>query len=244
MFGPAAKDGLDSASYTLAHEVDLAWESTLRGGGLGDCKERTMKTNPYQLIESALEPGETLLWTGRQYSGPQQPKASINVVFFLLFGGIPLAAFISKFASGDLSPASIVLVLFPLVSILCICSVLIFDPKSRSGTCYAITDRHAMIVSGYRHMEIRSLWLGNITKIEVQPNDNGHGSIKCYAEYSYPFGKINNKGVEKLKPLFRGVANVQSVSDLLEREVKIQRAVRDSGGVVIGNWQWSDMSRR
>jgi hypothetical protein len=32
IFGPSAEDGLDAASYTIAHEVDLAWESILRGG--------------------------------------------------------------------------------------------------------------------------------------------------------------------------------------------------------------------
>jgi hypothetical protein len=30
IFGPGPEDGLDAASYTLAHEADLAWESVLR----------------------------------------------------------------------------------------------------------------------------------------------------------------------------------------------------------------------
>jgi len=202
-----------------------------------------MKPNPYQLIESALEPGETLLWTGRQYSRPQQPKASINVVFFLLFGGIPLTVVIFRTASGDFRPALIALLIFPLVSVLCICSVLIFDPRNRSGTCYAITNRHALIVSGYRQPEIRSLWLGNITMIEIQPNDIGHGSIKCYAEYSYPFGKINGKGEKKLTPLFRGVANVHSVCDLLQTEIDIQWAERDRDESDSSRRVWSEADR-
>ena len=50
---------------------------------VANSEEHSMRADPYQLIESALEPGETLLWTGRQFSRPQQPKASFNVVFFL-----------------------------------------------------------------------------------------------------------------------------------------------------------------
>jgi hypothetical protein len=33
LFGPGLDDGFDAASYTLAHEVDLAWEAILRRGG-------------------------------------------------------------------------------------------------------------------------------------------------------------------------------------------------------------------
>ena len=77
-----------------------------------------MKSNPYQLIESRLEPGETQLWTGRQYGGIRQSKASFIVVCFLLFGGIPLAILLAKLASGDFTPVMIALLFIPLVSIL------------------------------------------------------------------------------------------------------------------------------
>ena len=122
--------------------------------------------------------------------------------------------------------------------------MLVFDTKTRSGTYYAVTDRHALIVFGNRLPEIRSIWLGSIKTIEAKPNDRGHGSIKCYADYPQIFGKINGKGAEVKWPLFRGVANVESVYDLLEREITIQRAARDPDDDGIRLWLRSDIGGR
>ncbi len=195
-----------------------------------------MKPDPYQLIEAALEPGETLLWTGRPHRGFKFSKSLFFLIpFFLIWGGIPTSVIVGNLFSGDFSPGMVFLFVFPVVTILFFSNMFIFDVLQSKRTYYALSDRHALIVSGYRHPEIRTVWLGNIDSLEIKPNDRGHGSIKCYAPLEPPFGKINKKGEVRLKPLFRGVADVYAVRDLLEREVDTQRAARVRDDVVNRN---------
>jgi len=204
-----------------------------------------MKSDPYQLIEAALEPGERLLWTGHPHRGFKFSKSLFFLIpFFLIWGGIPTSVIVGNLFSGDFSPGMVFLFVFPVVTILFFGNMFIFDVLQSKRTYYALSDRHALIVSGYRHPEIRTVWLGNIDSLEIKPNDRGHGSIKCYAPLEPPFGKINKKGEVRLKPLFRGVADVYAVRDLLEREVDTQRALQVRDDVVNGTWQRSDMSRR
>ena len=187
-----------------------------------------MKSNPYQRIEAALLPGETLLWTGHPYQGFKISKFLIfPILFFLLWGGIPTCIILSLLSKGANSPVIVCLCIFPIITVLGLFKSLVLDTLERKRTCYALSDRHVLIASEYRYPNTFTLRLEDIKTIEVHLNDRGHGSIKCFSEHAFPFDRVNKKGVEVLKPLFRGVAEVQTVFDLLDREIKRRKATED-----------------
>ena len=191
-----------------------------------------MNPHPYQLMESALEPGETLLWTGHRHRRSiHSGQFLIRFAFFAAMAGISATILFAKLTQGVFTYGMIPLLIAAHVGVFGLCNLLIFDPRTRYGTCYGITERHALIVSGYHQPTIRTVWLGNIESLEIKPNSRGHGSVKCYAPLEPPFGKMNNKGEKRLKPLFQGVTDVYAVREVLEREVNIQRAAqcRDEG---------------
>jgi hypothetical protein len=193
----------------------------------GNSEEHRMKPNPYQLIESALEPGETLLWTGHQHRpSMRSAKFLVKFVFLLAIFGASATVLITSIQSNEFKGGLLIL-LFPMFLIGLGLMKMVNDSLTGGRTCYGVTQRHALIATVGYQPEVRSVWLGNIDSIEARLNDRGHGSIKCYAPLEPPFGKVNNKGEIRLKPLFRGVADVRTVRDLLEQEINTQRATRD-----------------
>jgi len=186
-----------------------------------------MNPHPCQLMESALEPGETLLWTGhRRQRSINSVRFIVRFVFFAALAGVSTIFLFSNLTQDVLHFGTFLWLIAAHVGVFGLCNLLIFDPRTRQGTCYGITERRALIVSGYHRPGIRAVWLGNIESLEIKSNRRGHGSIKCYAPQEPPFGKINNKGIIKLKPLFQGVTDVYVVHDLLEQGVNIQKASR------------------
>jgi hypothetical protein len=204
-----------------------------------------MKPNLYQLMESGLEPGETLLWTGHRHRRNLESVSSlVKMAFVLGLIGIPVTMLWVKMWSSELEFGLEILLLPVFIGGYALVDGFIVDPRTCRRTCYGITERRALIVSGCRHPEMHAVLLQNIETLEAYPNDRGHGSIKCYAEFAYPFGKINNQGVKVLTPLFRGVADVIAVFDLLERNINLQRAARVLNDDGISHWVRSDVSGR
>jgi hypothetical protein len=186
-----------------------------------------MKPNLYQLMESALEPGEVLLWTGHPYRRSRRSgQFLVRLAIYIALTGVSATFFYNLPTHGELSLLVIPMIIAGLVGIESLWKLLIFDPRTRGRTCYGITECHALIISGYRESDIRTVRLRNIDSLEIKPNRRGHGSIKCYAPLEPPFGKINKRGEKRLKPLFRGVTDVYAVHELLERQVNLQKATR------------------
>jgi hypothetical protein len=186
-----------------------------------------MKPNPYQLMESALVPGETLLWTGHPHrrsvrSGPFLMRFATNILLI----GVSATVLYNTLTHGTFNFLTVLMIIMGIANIKSLCALLIFDPISRGRTFYGITERHALIVSGIHQPNIRAVPLRNIDSLEIKPNDRGHGSIKCYAPLEPPFGKVNKRGEKRLKPIFQGVTDVYAVRDVLERGVDTQKALR------------------
>ena len=212
---------------------------------MANSEERWMKSNPYQLMESALEPGETLLWTGHPYRRSiRSGQFLIRFAFYLALAGLSATFLYHNLTRGGFNLLTILMIIAGYAGVRGLCKLLIFDPLTRSRTCYGITERHALIVSGFRQPDIRTVRLGNIESLEINPKSHRHGSIKCYALLEPPFGKINNRGEKRPKPLFRGVTDVYAVRDVLEREIKRQKAARGGNDNDLSHRMRSDIGGR
>ena len=136
------------------------------------------------IINSKLDAGERLLWSGQPRTGIRfRPQDLILIPFSLLWGGFAIfwevtALTVTSNAQG---PVAVIFPLFGLpfvsVGLYLIAGRFFVDARGRARTYYGVTDRRVLIVSGLFSQQTKSLQLRTISDVTLSERSDGSGSI-------------------------------------------------------------------
>lgn len=129
-------------------------------------------------LHRELIPGEQLVWSGRPGTGIRlRPNDALMIPFSLMWGGF---AFFWEFSvTHSKAPVffSIWGIPFVLLGIYLIVGRFFFDAAVRSRTAYALTNRRAIIISGFVIRQVRSVDLRSIPELGFRESASGSGTI-------------------------------------------------------------------
>lgn len=169
-----------------------------------------MPSNRYRVIRRALQPDERLLWSGSPRGGVLLKRShrvfiAFLVIVVLIVGGC--------LATGRLIPAPLVICIpFIVIGLFTVLDGFLFDPRRRSRTAYALTDRRVLKIEGVNCPEITALPLGSLSKIELTERRAGSGTIWCLSPHDR-WPKTNRRNLPK--PHFRLIVDARHVHALL-----------------------------
>lgn len=190
-------------------------------------------------LQSTLEAGEWLLWSGQPKQGLLfRPSDLLLVPFSLMWGGFAIfweCMALHITSRGGHSPGAIQYVMplwgipFVLVGLYLIGGRFFTDRIVREKTIYGVTDRRVILISGLFSRSVRSLDLRNLPEITLTERSDGSGTIAFggggYGGYT-PFGQSMQGwpgAGRNLPPSFDLIPSAKSVYDL------IRSAQREAG---------------
>ena len=203
-----------------------------------------MTVDASQVIVRELETGESLLWSGQPRKGIVFRSSDLFLIPFSIFwGGFALFWEGSVLSQARRSGNSISLFMvlwgipFVLVGLYLMFFRFIVDARRREHTCYGLTDRRAIIVTGLFQSElaptletvtalavglgsrkVKSLDLRTMTDVSMNERADGSGTITFGAQnqLSYLAGSgWPGAGGGAATPSFDLVENVKSVYELI-----------------------------
>jgi hypothetical protein len=142
-------------------------------------------------IDGELNSGERLLWRGRPPGGIKLRSADIFMIPFSLFWtGIvfsaALAAIRQPVQQGRAAaPGLLFLIPFVLIALYILIGRFFVDALMRARTEYAVTNRRAIIVSGFFSRNVKSIDLKTTSEISISERGDKSGTITFGAT---PFG--------------------------------------------------------
>ena len=176
-------------------------------------------------IERELNSGERLLWKGRPRGGIRLRGMDFFLIpFTLLWAGF---AFFSGFAAfrqalqrgSPAWPALIPIVPFVVVGLYILIGRFFVDAMMRARTEYGLTNRRAIIVSGFFSSNVKSVDLRATPEILLSERHDGSGTITFGAT---PFGWWMQRspwgfGSSSATPSFEMIEDVRSVYKIIDQ---------------------------
>jgi len=180
-----------------------------------------------QAFLSELEPGETLLWTGRPAQGIRFRMHDILLVpFSVMWAGFAffweisvLIAYLHSAGEPGGMP-----VMFPIAGIpFCLVGLYItlgrflLDRARRRRTFYAVTDRRAIITSLLPRLSVKSYYPAGLDSLELVVRGDGSGSITLAREQTPWYLRPNGHWYMPWRNQFEWIDNVREPYSLLQR---------------------------
>ena len=140
-------------------------------------------------IESRLDPGEKLLWTGQPKQGVRlQPQDAFMIPFSLMWGGFSFfweAGVLGLIHLGNsnrpqTTPPLFMAIFgipFVLIGIYLIFGRFFFDAASRKKTFYAVTNQRLIILNSFLRFDLTSLDLDATSNLNLSERSDGSGDI-------------------------------------------------------------------
>jgi hypothetical protein len=169
------------------------------------------------LLSQELSAGEHIVWQGAPKKGLMLKASDIIAIpFSLMWGGF--AFFWEYMAFSKNAPIFFKLwgMPFVLIGIYMIIGRFFFDAKRRSGTIYGLTNKRAIIISGFFGKQTTSINLKNIPELQVSKNADGSGTIILGA--NSPLHLFQSSGFPsniKSTPAFECIENVDVVKNYI-----------------------------
>lgn len=143
-----------------------------------------MNYDARKVIQSELDSGELLKWSGMPKQGAIFRGADVFMIpFSLLWGGFAIFWEIMAFAIPS-KEAGAIAYIFPLfglpfiaIGLYMIFGRFIHDSKKRAKTFYGLTNKRVIIVSGIFSKNVKSLNLRNLTDISLSEKSDRSGTI-------------------------------------------------------------------
>ena len=203
-----------------------------------------MTADASQVIAQELEAGETPLWSGQPRKGIVLRSSDVFLIpFSILWGGFAIfweTSVLSQARKGG-NAISLFMVLwgipFVLIGLYMMFLRFIVDARRREHTCYGLTDRRAIIVTGLPggdltrslgtltalaaglgRRKVKSFDLRTMTDVSMNERSDGSGTITFGAQNqsSYLAGSgWPGTGGNAATPSFDLVENVKSVYELI-----------------------------
>lgn len=177
------------------------------------------------MVQSELQPGESLQWTGTADAGRSALSALPAAIFGIPFAGFALfwmtAAFrgthaMSKSASSN--PIAGVFSFFPLFGLpfLLIGLGIVFAPllvyRKALKTVYAVTDKRVLVITDGRNRTTRSCTPADIISVDHRERAGGTGDVIIRTNSVVPYG---NNSLSQMTIGLLGVNNVKEVARLV-----------------------------
>jgi hypothetical protein len=175
-----------------------------------------------QRLHAELQPGETLLWTGR----PIPAAAARGIWIFSLVGGVMMIpALIMAAVMGLIvlivallaKSLCVVLFLLPLFAMLCLMIVLLlalplYVQRQARHTVYALTDRRAIVwQKGFGAMRVRSFNRDQLAALQRTERPDGTGDL--IFEQTLYHGHHGHHHTQSVG--FTSIARVRDVEELI-----------------------------
>ncbi len=178
-----------------------------------------------------LDPGETLLWSGRPERGLKLRQSdALLIPFSLLWGGFAFfweASVLIGFAAAlqaGLGRYSLLGLVFPLFGLpFCIVGAYLIvgrffaEARVRARTRYGVTSTRLLILAGFFTPQLKSVPLGSIGEIRMTERVAGTGTLTFTVPGAPVFGR------RRRAPAF------EFIEDVREVERVVRRAVGDRG---------------
>lgn len=176
-------------------------------------------------IERELNSGERLLWKGRPRGGIRFRSQDLFLIpFSLIWTGFvffaAFAAFHQPLRNGSAAaPALIPLIPFILIGLYIFIGRFFVDAMMRARTEYALTNRRAIIVSGFFSRSVKSIDLLSTPEILLNERSDKSGTITFGAT---PFGGWMQRnpwsfGSSSAVPAFEMIEDVRSVYRIIDQ---------------------------
>jgi len=140
-------------------------------------------------IESRLDPGEKLLWTGQPKQGVRlQPQDAFMIPFSLMWGGFAIVWEASVLGIGLMhadkaSDKGVTVFMslwgipFVLVGLYMIVGRFFYDSALRQKTFYAVTNRRVIVLKGLWSFNLMSYDFYTLGTLNLSERSDGSGSI-------------------------------------------------------------------
>lgn len=131
-----------------------------------------------RILAKQLSSAEKLLWAGQPKQGIVFRRSDLwNIPFSLLWGGFAIYWMILVLING--APVFFVLwgIPFVLMGLYMIFGRFFVDARQRANTYYGVTNQRAVIVSGLRSQQIKSLDLQTLTDLSIVEQPDRIGTI-------------------------------------------------------------------
>lgn len=176
-----------------------------------------MEFNAKAEIARELEPNEQVLWSGVPYAGA---AVCLTDAVPLIGGGVFVIGMLSGalhaiFVQGEYTGILLAVVASGLATFV-FGWPMVFNPRRRAQTCYALTEKRAIIVyQGWRR-EVRSISLDSVTQMGFIHHTGGYGSI-VFDMKRHPFDLYRFKSGfhAPIDAEFERIPDALSVSELL-----------------------------
>jgi hypothetical protein len=176
-------------------------------------------------IERELNNGERLLWKGRPRGGIRLRAADIFLIPFTLFwAGFAFfsgfVAFRQVLQKGSAAwPALVPIAPFILIGLYIFIGRFFVDAMMRARTEYALTNRRAIIISGFFSRSVKSIDLLSTPEILLNERGDKSGTITFGAT---PFGGWMQRnpwsfGSSSAVPAFEMIEDVRSVYRIVDQ---------------------------
>jgi hypothetical protein len=183
------------------------------------------------IIGRELEPEEKQLWAGCPRQGiVLRGSDAIMIPFSIMWGGFAIfwevtALGIVFGADAETSVPGAVAVIFPLfgipfviIGLYLMVGRFFLDAKARANTTYGVTNTRAIIVSGIRSRQVKSLSLRTLSDITVTEKGDGTGTITMGASppFASMYAGMQWPGMQgQMPPRFDMIPNVKEVYSLM-----------------------------
>lgn len=168
-----------------------------------------------------LDPAERLLWSGQPRQGLWvRGSDALMIPFSLMWGGF--AFFWETMVILGGAPWFFTLwgVPFVLVGVYIIAGRFFWDAKRRSATCYGVTDRRIVILSGVWSPQVRSVNLRTLGEVSVAERRDGSGNVTFGAAPPMMawFAGSGWPGMNaSMQPTLEGVPRVREVHTIIRQ---------------------------
>jgi hypothetical protein len=183
-----------------------------------------MDADAERVIVPQLSAGERLLWSGRPRRGVRLTALdAIGIPFSLVWCGF--AVFWEVTAVRSHAPGFFLLFggFFVAMGVYIVCGRFFADAARREKTFYGLTPRRAIIVSGRRGAQVRSIDLGSLGEISFSERPDRSGTITLGAQ-PWPWGTRARMmspslpgAARYLPPAFEMIENVRDVYEQIRR---------------------------
>lgn len=175
-------------------------------------------------IQSLLEPGEEILWSGRPQQGLiLRPSDGLAIPFSLVWCGFAIFWESQVIEHGAPDFFDIWGIPFVLIGLYLVFGRFFYDAFQRRRTYYAITNQRVVIVTRAFSNNIRTLALEGLTDINLSVKTNGRGTLRFGRDAS-AYGSFSFRwpGMSGMAPAFEGIDNAAAVLRIVRDAQKQQ----------------------
>lgn len=179
------------------------------------------------VVQTDLNPGERLLWTGQPRRGiVLRPSDAIQIPFSLFWCGFAIFWEVSVVFGGAPIFMAFFGIPFVLIGLYMLVGRFFVDAFRRRSVIYALTDQRIMVYSGVSVRELKSLNLTALPGLQLSERRDGSGTILFMDGLAGRLASWSVSSGSQSLPAFEGIENVRMVFNLAQDAMRRARDER------------------